>query len=47
MDVINPQHIDTTLDQIGGCERIKRDLVRPSHAASCMQSRGRRLGLYR
>ena len=28
MDVINPHSIDVTLDQIGGCDRIKRDLVR-------------------
>ena len=30
MDVINPHSIDVTLDQIGGCDRIKRDLVRAS-----------------
>ena len=28
MEVINPQHIVTTLDQIGGNARVKRDLVR-------------------
>ena len=28
MEVINPEHIVTTLDQIGGNARVKRDLVR-------------------
>lgn len=28
MEVINPEHIITTLDQIGGNARVKRDLVR-------------------
>ena len=27
MEVINPEHIDCTLDQIGGNERVKKDLV--------------------
>lgn len=30
MDVVNPDQIDTTLEQVGGCERIKQDLVRRS-----------------
>ena len=28
MEVINPAMIDCTLDQIGGNERVKKDLVR-------------------
>lgn len=28
MEVINPEHIDCTLEQIGGNERVKKDLVR-------------------
>ena len=36
MDVINPEHIDTTLDDIGGCDRIKQDLV-SAHALTLKQ----------
>jgi hypothetical protein len=28
MDVINPQEIAVGMDDIGGCSRIKQDLVR-------------------
>lgn len=27
MEVINPYEIDTGMDDIGGCERIKQELV--------------------
>ncbi len=27
MDVINPMDIDTTMDDVGGCENIKKELV--------------------
>ena len=48
MEVINPEHIVTTLDQIGGNARVKRDLVRLhiialvlfAHAPRIMSSHG-------
>ena len=37
MDVVNPKQIDTTLDDIGGCDRIKQDLVSFSHQEAAQQ----------